>query len=143
MSPFIEILLLNILLEIIISFFLAKYMTFKKKNSTKEKPLVICSEEIEIQEKSTHLNALKEKLSAQVIEAEKLNTPRTFALFSKMQRKNNLLQEEINELEDKISKMKAEISKPNLNDSNTDLINTLETKYSLTTKFLKCLLISV
>lgn len=147
MTPFYEILLSNLILDMLITFFLKRLKLKKAEQIKKESPLIIDPKENELNEKSIKLKNLKETFSSQIIEAEKLNAPRTFAQFSKMQRKNNILQDEISKLDEEISKIKQEITileQPLLKEeSNGDLLDQLEAKYFFNMKVLKYFLVMV
>lgn len=62
----------------------------------------------EIQEQEKKGEILREELINLTREAEKINTPKTFALYSKMQRKCNMIKEKIEEIENSLQKMRGE-----------------------------------
>lgn len=147
MIPFLEILLFNLILDSLLTILFKRITAKKKKENAKaDSSLIATPKENEINEKSMKLNKLKEMLTLQIVEAEKLNAPRTFAMFSKMQRKNNMLQEEISKLEDEIDKIKQKIiilEPPPLKEESADLIEQLQNKYFLNIKIFKYGLVMV
>lgn len=62
----------------------------------------------EIQEQEKKEETLREELINLTRDAEKINTPKTFALYSKMQRKCNVIKEKIEEIENNLHKMRGE-----------------------------------
>ena len=76
--------------------------------------------EIQVQEKI--IDSSREELAKMLKEAEKVNTPNTFALYSKMQRKSNSLRDKIEELENNLEKLKGEHEnlKKNKTNNNND-----------------------
>ena len=62
----------------------------------------------EIIEKETKISQMNEELTKLLKEAEKVNSPQTFALYSKLQRKSNVLKEKIEESEKELEKSKTE-----------------------------------
>lgn len=88
--------------------FLSKQYFFVKK-----KPEVEIVEELsplrnEIVENEKKADILREELLNLNKEAEKINTPKTFALYSKIQRKANAIKEKLEEMENNLVKMKRE-----------------------------------
>lgn len=62
----------------------------------------------EINEEEKRINAFRDELKTLLKDAEKVNTPNTFALYSKMQRKANLLRNKIEENENNLEKIKGQ-----------------------------------
>ena len=73
------------------------------KKKEKESPL-----RNEIAEKETKISEMREELTKLLKEAEKFNSPQTFALYSKFQRKSNVLKGKIEESEKELEKSKEE-----------------------------------
>ena len=93
----------------------SKIISMVKGFFKKEKPKIIPKKQEEesplrkgIIEKETKITQMTEELTKLCKEAEKLNSPQTFAQYSKLQRKSNVLKEKIEESEKELEKIKAE-----------------------------------